>query len=450
MRQGLYIKTYGCQMNVYDSVMMQNMMQAVGFRLVDDLRDASVIILNTCHIREKATEKLYSELGRINSLCAGRDVTVVVAGCLAQAEGDEVFKRAPYVSVVVGPQSVHTLPELIGKVQRKRGHVINVDFPEDSKFDIIGQENCIQGQGVASFLSIQEGCDKFCTFCVVPYTRGAEYSRPVHEVVANAEGLVKNGSCEITLLGQNVNAYHGTYIDEVYDLGKLIKRLAQIDGLKRIRYTTSHPRDMHDSLYEVHASEPKLMPYLHLPVQSGSDRVLTRMNRKYTVADYLHIIEKIRTVAPDIAISSDFIVGFPGETDDDFQLTLDLAEKVSFAQSFSFMYSPRLGTPGAAMENQIDQEVKSQRLSILQKVLFADQLKFNKSMEGKVLSVLFTGKSDKHGSQWVGRSQYMQPVYVDLVDNFDFLGKILRIEVIAGYQNSLYGKLAQPVLQCSC
>ncbi|MDX5495763.1 MAG: tRNA (N6-isopentenyl adenosine(37)-C2)-methylthiotransferase MiaB, partial [Wolbachia endosymbiont of Nomada marshamella] len=317
--KGLYIKTYGCQMNVYDSVLMENIIKPLGFNVVSDAEKADLVILNTCHIREKAAEKLYSELGKIHS--SRKEITIVVAGCVAQAEGEEVFRRAPFVDIVVGPQSIATLPELIVKASRSKGHVINTDFPEVAKFDKLPDECYGNSQGSSAFLAIQEGCDKFCTFCVVPYTRGAEYSRPVNEIFREALKLVANGAKEINLLGQNVNAYHGKCEGEVWDLGKLVSHIAKIEKLERIRYTTSHPRDMHESLYLAHAEEPKLMPFIHLPVQSGSNKILHAMNRKHTAEEYLEIIDRFRKLKPEIEFSSDFIVGFPGETEKDFEET---------------------------------------------------------------------------------------------------------------------------------
>ncbi|MCV3769124.1 MAG: tRNA (N6-isopentenyl adenosine(37)-C2)-methylthiotransferase MiaB, partial [Wolbachia pipientis] len=344
--KGLYIKTYGCQMNVYDSILMENIIKPLGFTIVSNIEKADLVILNTCHIREKATEKLYSELGMINSLRKNnKEVIIVVAGCVAQAEGKEVFKRAPFVYAVVGPQDIATLPELVVKAGRSKGYVINTDFPEITKFDKLPSECYGNHQGSSAFLSIQEGCDKFCTFCVVPYTRGAEYSRPVNKIFREALKLVANGTKEINLLGQNVNAYHGKCEGEVWDLGKLIRYIAKLEKLKRIRYTTSHPRDMHESLYLAHAEEPKLMPFIHLPVQSGSNKILRAMNRKYTVEEYLEIINKFRTLKTKIEFSSDFIVGFPGETEKDFEETIKLVEKVKYVQAYGFKYSPRPGTP---------------------------------------------------------------------------------------------------------
>ncbi|KAF5269089.1 hypothetical protein FQR65_LT19236 [Abscondita terminalis] len=398
-------------MNVYDSVLMENIVKPLGFNVVSDAEQADLVILNTCHIREKAAEKLYSELGRIHS--SRKEMTIVVAGCVAQAEGEEVFRRAPFVDIVVGPQSIAALPELIVKASRSKGHVINTDFPEVAKFDKLPDECYGNSQGSSAFLSIQEGCDKFCTFCVVPYTRGAEYSRPVNEIFREVLKLVANGANEINLLGQNVNAYHGECEGEVWDLGKLISHIAKIEKLERIRYTTSHPRDMHESLYLAHTEEPKLMPFVHLPVQSGSNKILRVMNRKHTAEEYLEIIDRFRKLKPEIEFSSDFIVGFPGETEKDFEETMKLVEKVKYAQAYSFKYSPRPGTPGAERKDQVPEEVKTERLLRLQKLISKQQLELNQSMVGKTIPALFSDKKGKHQNQIIGKSPYMQSVCID-------------------------------------
>ncbi len=430
------MKTYGCQMNVYDSILMQNVIKPLGFTVVENIQEANLIILNTCHIREKAAEKLYSELGQVHVLKKKKDITIVVAGCVAQAEGEEVFSRAPFVDIVVGPQSIHTLPELIVKAERGKGRVINIDFPEVSKFDKLqNDEKC---QGVSAFLSIQEGCDKFCTFCVVPYTRGAEYSRPVNEIFREALKLVDNGAKEITLLGQNVNAYHGECNGKSWTLGELISHIAKIKGLERIRYTTSHPKDMHQTLYEAHEIEPKLMPFLHLPIQSGSDRILHSMNRKHTVLDYLDIIHNLRKLKSDIAFSSDFIIGFPGETEKDFEDTMKIVEKVEFAQSYSFKYSPRPGTPGAERKDQVPEEIKSERLLQLQKLINKKQLEYNEKTVGQTMPVLFDGKKGKYKDQIIGKTAYMQSVCIYDSEN-ECYGKIINIKISAANQNSLIG-----------
>ncbi|MDG7056456.1 MAG: tRNA (N6-isopentenyl adenosine(37)-C2)-methylthiotransferase MiaB [Wolbachia endosymbiont of Meromenopon meropis] len=438
MKKSLYIKTYGCQMNVYDSILMKNIIKHLGFDLVSEPKKADLVILNTCHIREKAADKVYSELGRIYSLLKDKKAIIVVAGCVAQAEGEEVFKRAPFVDIVVGPQNIATLPELIVKASRSKSHLINTDFPESIKFDKLQNEYCSDDQGSSAFLSVQEGCDKFCTFCVVPYTRGAEHSRPVNEIFREALKLVENGAKEINLLGQNVNAYRGKCEGEVWNLGKLINHLAKIEKLKRIRYTTSHPRDMHESLYLSHAREPKLMPFIHLPVQSGSNRILRVMNRKYTVEEYLEIIHKLRKLKPEIEFSSDFIVGFPGETEKDFDETIKIVEKVKYVQAYSFKYSPRPGTPGAERRDQVPEKIKTERFLRLQKLINSQRLRFNQSMIGKIIPVLFGSKKGKHQSQIIGKSQYMQSVCIDDPTG-KHANKIVNIKILEARENSLLG-----------
>ena len=398
MAKKLYVKTYGCQMNVYDSARMADVLAPLGYVAVADPEGADMVILNTCHIREKAAEKVYSELGRLRPLkqaraAAGARMTIAVAGCVAQAEGAEILRRAPQVDLVFGPQTYHRLPELIARAAREQGAggVLDIEFPVESKFDHLPE--AAAPQGVSAFLSVQEGCDKFCSFCVVPYTRGAEHSRPAAEILAEAERLVAGGAREITLLGQNVNAYHGAAPQAasgsamsgvvgggaIWGLGRLIRRLADIEGLARLRYTTSHPRDLDDQLIAAHAEVPKLMPYLHLPVQSGSDRILTAMNRGHRAADYLHQVTRLRAARPDLALSSDFIVGFPGETDRDFAETLALVTEIGFAQAYSFKFSARPGTPAAAMDGQVPEPVKAERLAMLQALLEAQQVSFNQS-----------------------------------------------------------------------
>ncbi|MDD9331410.1 MAG: tRNA (N6-isopentenyl adenosine(37)-C2)-methylthiotransferase MiaB [Wolbachia sp.] len=441
--KGLYIKTYGCQMNVYDSILMENIIKPLGFNVVSGAEQADLVILNTCHIREKAAEKLYSELGKVHALQKKKEITIVVAGCVAQAEGEEVFRRAPFVDIVVGPQSIAALPELIVKASRKKGHTIDTDFPEVVKFDKLPDECYGNSQGSSAFLSIQEGCDKFCTFCVVPYTRGAEYSRPVNEIFSEALRLVANGAKEITLLGQNVNAYHGECGGEVLDLGKLINYITKIEKLERIRYTTSHPRDMHESLYKIHAEELKLMPFIHLPVQSGSDKVLRTMNRKHTAEEYLEIINKLRALNSEIEFSSDFIVGFPGETEKDFEETMKLAEKVKYAQAYSFKYSQRPGTPGAERKDQVPEEVKTERLLRLQKLISEQQLEFNQNTVGKIVPVLFSNKRGKHQDQIIGKSPYMQSVCIDDPED-KYEDKIVNVKILEARQNSLLGAVTVP------
>lgn len=430
-------------MNVYDSIRMTDLMLSTGYDNTDSVEGANLVILNTCHIREKAAEKVYSELGRIKAekdkMAAGGDKMIIaVAGCVGQAEGEEIFRRAPYVDVVVGPQSYQTLPDLVGKVQRESGHAINLELVED-KFDQLPDANA--PQGAAAFLSIQEGCDKFCTFCVVPYTRGAEYSRPVSEIYREAIRLVAKGAKEISLLGQNVNAYHGEADGKTWNLGTLIRHLAKIEGLERIRYTTSHPCDMHEDLYAAHAEEPKLMPFLNLPVQSGSNRVLQAMNRKYTREQYFKIIERLRAVRPDMQFGSDFIIGFPGETERDFEETMDLARVVNFSQGYSFKYSPRPGTPGAAMDNHIPMDVQDERLQRFQALICQQQLTFNESCVGKTMDVLFDGEGRLEG-QILGKSPYMQSVHVANAPEH-LIGTITPVKIIAAGQNSLKGELVQ-------
>src|SRR5258706_432351 len=411
----LYIKTYGCQMNVYDSARMADLLAPLGYAPSERAEDADMVVLNTCHIREKAAEKVYSELGRLRKIkgerkANGQPMVIAVAGCVAQAEGAEMIARQPAVDIVVGPQSYHRLPEMIARIARGSGHALETDFAAEDKFDHLPEEQRVEG--VTAFLTVQEGCDKFCTFCVVPYTRGAEFSRPVIEIEREARRLTLSGAREITLLGQNVNAYRGEGPDGTrWTLAQLIRRLARIDGMKRLRYTTSHPRDMNDDLIAAHQEVETLMPYLHLPVQSGSDRILKAMNRGHSRDDYLKIIERIRVARPDIALSSDFIVGFPGETDTDYEATLELVREAKFAQAFSFKYSSRPGTPAAAAARQIPDDVKSARLTILQTLLAEQQRDFNDGCRGKVLPVLFERPGRKDG-QAVGRSPDLQPVHV--------------------------------------
>ncbi len=446
----LYIKTYGCQMNVYDSDRMNDLMGAVGYENTDDYIDADMVIINTCHIREKAAEKLYSDLGRIKKQKdkmaeQGRKMIVAVAGCVGQAEGEEIFRRAPVTDIIVGPESYQSLPDLVGKVIRDSSKEIDLEFKPDNKFDVLREVREKSEIGVSSFLSVQEGCDKFCTFCVVPYTRGAEFSRSVDKIYEEAQSLVKKGAKEIYFLGQNVNAYHGTDAGgEVYNLAKLIRKVAEIDGIKRIRYTTSHPRDMDDELIAAHAEVPQLMPFLHLPIQSGSNNILKAMNRKHTRQDYFKIIEKIRKAVPDIGLSSDFIVGFPGETEQDFNDTLDLIEKIGFTQCYYFKYSPRPGTPAAEAKNQIAEEVKEERLSRLQALLTKQQSEFNKKFEGQIMPVLFDriatkGKSDSKVGQIIGKSPWLQSVVIE--NKGDLLGKMVNVKILKARPSSLVGEV---------
>ena len=439
--KGLYIKNYGCQMNVYDGDRMHELLSPLNYKRVDDPNDAELIILNTCHIREKASEKVYSELGRIKKIKddrlrrLGKDIIIVVAGCVGQAEGEQIFYRTPYVDIVVGPQSYYSLPNLIARIVRSEKHLIELDFVEEKKFDYLPTDTT--SQGASAFISVQEGCDKFCTFCVVPYTRGAEFSRKVEDIYREVTIAVSKGSQEVYLLGQNVNAYHGKTSDNrTFSLADLIDRIAQINGVKRIRYTTSHPRDMSDDLIKIHATENKLMPFLHLPIQSGSNKILKAMNRKHTREEYLTIIDKLRTIKPDIALSSDFIVGFPGETEEDFEDTLDIVRRVNYAQCFSFKYSPRPGTP-AAIKQQIPENIRAERLEHLQKLLSKQQMYFNINCIGKTLPVLFS-KNGKLSNQIIGKSPYLQSVYVDKLDE-SYIGKIINVKITSSGFNSLQG-----------
>jgi tRNA-2-methylthio-N6-dimethylallyladenosine synthase len=434
----LFIKTYGCQMNVYDSARMADLLAPLGYASAESADDADMVILNTCHIREKAAEKVYSELGKIRRLkqARGGRMIVAVAGCVAQAEGEEIMARQPAVDIVVGPQSYHRLPEMIAKITRGVGHVLETEFPAEDKFDSLPRQSSVSGP--TAFLTVQEGCDKFCTFCVVPYTRGSEFSRPVEQIVAEAETLVANGAREITLLGQNVNAYRGKGPDNsAWTLARLIERLAGVEGLSRLRYTTSHPRDMSDELIGVHRSVPALMPYLHLPIQSGSDAILEAMNRQHTAAQYFRLIDRIRDARSDIALSSDFIVGFPGETDADFEATLDVVRRVKYAQAFSFKYSPRPGTPAATLK-QVPENVKDARLQELQALLTSHQKAFNQSCVGRTLPVLFESPGRKEG-QAVGRSPYLQPVHAEGAG--PLIGRIVEVRIEEAQPNSLKGAL---------
>ncbi|NNE21404.1 MAG: tRNA (N6-isopentenyl adenosine(37)-C2)-methylthiotransferase MiaB [Rhizobiales bacterium] len=413
----VFIKTYGCQMNVYDSERMQDVLAAKGYVGTDTPDEADLVILNTCHIREKAAEKVYSELGRLRRVKnsrgkAGDDMLIAVAGCVAQAEGEEIVRRAPMVDLVFGPQTYQRLPELLDRRISDGTAVVETEFPVEDKFDRLDAPTRTLARGVSAFLTVQEGCDKFCTFCVVPYTRGAEFSRPVERIAAEAERLVAAGVREITLLGQNVNAYHGSGPDGgAWSLGRLLGFLSGIEGLERLRYTTSHPRDMNDELIEQHASNPTVMPYLHLPVQSGSDRILRAMNRKHTADHYVKVIERLRRARPDIAVSGDFIVGFPGETDADFEATMNLVRTVTYAQAYSFKYSKRPGTPAADHEDQIAEEVQSERLARLQTLLNEQQKAFNEACVGRRFSLLLE-RPGRYEGQLVGRSPYLQAVHI--------------------------------------
>jgi tRNA-2-methylthio-N6-dimethylallyladenosine synthase len=436
----LFIQTYGCQANVYDSDRMRDMLAPHGYALAPAPDDADLVILNTCHIREKATEKVYSELGRLRAhkerrADDGAGTTIVVAGCVAQAEGEEIMRRAPAVDFVVGPQAYHRLPELIAKAARASGERLAAAFEPAAKFDALPAP---KAEGVSAFLSIQEGCDKFCTFCVVPYTRGAEYSRPMAAIVREAEQLLAQGVREITLLGQNVNAWHG-----VDDAGAesgftaLLERLARLDSLARLRYTTSHPVEMDDALIALHGAEAKLMPYLHLPVQSGSTRILKAMNRRHTADDYLAIVEKLRAARPDIALSSDFIVGFPGETERDFEDTLTLIRAARVSSAFSFRYSRRPGTPAAAMHGQVDEDVAADRLRRLQALVSDQQMAFNIAQVGRTLPVLVAGAGRRPG-QMQGRSPYLQGVHFDA--DADLTGQVVNVRIVDAAMGSLTGE----------
>ena len=440
----VHVQTWGCQMNVYDSQRMLDLLAPLGYRPVDAPEGADMVILNTCHIREKATEKLFSELGRLRALKeakqeAGGSMILAVAGCVAQAEGPVIAERARHVDLVVGPQSYQSLPELIARAARAGGEaIVLTDFPAEPKFDHLPVE--ASPRGVSAFLAVQEGCDKFCSFCVVPYTRGAEYSRPVDDIREEARRLARAGAREITLLGQNVNAYHGEGPDgRTWSLGPLIRAVAELDGVARIRYTTSHPCDMDEELVAAHRDVPALMPFIHLPVQSGSDRILAQMNRKHDAARYKAIVAQLREARPDIALSSDFIVGFPGETDRDFRATLDLVESVGFAHAYSFKYSPRPGTPAANAATQVPEAVKSERLAALQTALIAGQERFNAASVGTTVPVLLD-RTGRRPGQLQGRSPHMQSVHVKAPDHF--VGRIVPVRIETARALSLGGQLA--------
>jgi len=455
-KKKLYIKTYGCQMNVYDSERMADILLPLGYVPTESPDEADMVILNTCHIREKAEQKVFSDLGRLRDKrdirrSQGADTVIAVGGCVAQAEGAEIIRQAPYVDIVFGPQTYHRLPEMVAQATRaadkirkpgqKKGlGIVDVDFPTESKFDHLPQT---AESRATAFLSIQEGCDKFCTFCVVPYTRGAEYSRPGIEILAEAKHLLSLGTKEITLLGQNVNAYHGeapqgSHTDlQEWDLGRLISELADL-GVERIRYTTSHPRDMDQSLIDAHRDIPALMPFLHLPVQSGSNRILEAMNRKHDVQTYFDIIDRLRAARPDIGLSSDFIVGFPGESDKDFEETLDLVRRVNYAQSYSFKYSIRPGTPAGTMEAQVPEDVKANRLQQLQGLLNEQQLAFNQKTVGTIQSILLDRKGRQEG-QFIGRSPFMQSVAVFASDRL--MGQVIDVRIEEAHPNSVSGSV---------
>ncbi len=432
----LYIKTYGCQMNVYDSERMAEALGGKGYVETKSPNDADMILLNTCHIREKAAEKVYSELGRFKGLKAGKpDLKIGVAGCVAQAEGEEIMRRQPMVDLVVGPQSYHRLPEMEAKV-REGEKALDTDFPEEDKFEKLKNRPKAK-RGPSAFLTVQEGCDKFCAFCVVPYTRGAEVSRPADRILREAQDLVERGVREITLLGQNVNAYHGAGANGDLTLAQLIWELDKVDGLERIRFTTSHPNDMMDDLIEAHGTCSKLMPYLHLPVQAGSDKILKRMNRSHTAESYLRLVERIREARPDIVMSGDFIVGFPEETEEDFQATLDLVEQVKYGYAYSFKYSTRPGTP-AAERAQVPAAEADERLQRLQSMITRHQREIQDSMVGRELSVLFE-KPGRFDDQMVGKSEYLHSVHV--TGSKANIGDIARVKIVSSGTNSLAGEV---------
>ena len=436
----LHVVTHGCQMNVYDSARMTDLLRPLGYESVDAPEGADMLILNTCHIRERAEEKVFSQLGRwrVMKEAKGGEMMIAVTGCVAQAEGEVLAKRAPFVDLVVGPQAYHRLPELIAQAHRKTGTVIDTDFPVEHKFDFLPDDAA--PQGVVSFLSIQEGCDKFCSFCVVPYTRGAEASRPVASVIAEAKRMVAKGAKELALLGQNVNAYHGEGPDgKIWSLTRLMQTLSEIEGLERIRYTTSHPNDMADELILAHRDNAKLMPFLHLPVQSGSDKILRAMNRKHKADEFRRIVAKLKELRPDMAFSSDFIVGHPGETDADFEATMALIRETGFALAYSFTYSPRPGTPAAGLP-QVETAVKDARLQELQALLRRQQDEFNAATVGLEMPVLFTGKG-RYPGQIAGRSLWLQPVVVE--HGQDLTGQVRMVKIHHANPNSLLGTLLE-------
>ena len=444
----VFIKTYGCQMNVYDTTRMADSLAGDGYAETDQIEDADLVLLNTCHIREKASEKVYSELGRIRQLKekrakAGKQTMIGVAGCVAQAEGAEIQRRAPVVDVVVGPQSYHKLPGLVARAAGRNGEpdLVETEFPVEDKFDHLPAptRRQIKARGASAFLTAQEGCDKFCSFCVVPYTRGAEVSRPLKQIVDEARLMAESGVREMTLLGQNVNAWHGLDLNgNEVGLGELLFELAKIDGLSRLRYTTSHPNDMDDTLIGAHRDLDCLMPYLHLPVQAGSDKILKAMNRRHTRDDYFRVIERVREARSDIALSGDFIVGFPGESDEDFEATMDLVRRVGYASAYSFKYSPRPGTPAADEEVQVDEEIKTERLQRLQALLLEQRDSFNASCLNREMTLLLERKGREPG-QLVGRSPWLQPVQLDAPE--ELIGEIVNVRVSELSTNSLFATL---------
>lgn len=448
--KGVYIKTYGCQMNFYDSERMEELLKDIGFKTVDTMNTADVIILNTCHIREKASEKVFSELGRVKQIkhereLQGKKTLIAVAGCVAQAEGEEITKRAPYVDVVLGPESYHHLPDLICSILRDGKAVTNLDFTPEEKFDKLQNER--KSRGYSAFVTIQEGCDKFCTFCVVPYTRGAEFSRPVESIFKEIQSLCKTGTVEVTLLGQNVNAYHGLDGEgREISLANLIRKISTIPELKRIRFITSHPNNVTEDLINEYRDNPKLMPYLHLPIQSGSNQILKSMNRKHTREHYIKLIERFKKARADICLSSDFIVAFPGETSEDFEQTIDIVNTITFPQSYSFKYSPRPGTP-ASLKEMVKDDVANERLQKLQKLLTSQQKSYNASFVGKKVDVLFESRSPKSSpnfNQITGKSPYLQAVSVLIAgdaDPQDYFGKIFTVKITEAKENTLVGTI---------
>ena len=432
----VYIKTFGCQMNIYDSARMRDALGSLGYEETQSPEEGDILLLNTCHIREKAAEKLFSEIGRLNEIKKqraqnGQDTLIIVAGCVVQAEGEEILQRAHAIYIAVGPQNYLRLSEFFAHYNRKKGRVLEANFPADSKFDYLPKTHATSA---SAFLAIQEGCDNFCTYCVVPYTRGCEYSRPADEIIAEARDLVESGAKEIMLLGQNVNCWHG---EGASDLGELIRRVAEIDGLERIRYTTSYPSKITENLVRAHAEVEKLMPYIHLPIQSGSNKILKAMNRQYTAEQYIEIINRFRTARPDIAISSDFIVGFPGETEEDFEETLRVVKEVGYGSSYSFKYSPRPGTPAALMKNQVSEEIKTERLIRLQELLLQQQKQAYEAMVGKEVPVLLTEKGKRKG-QLIGYTPYLQTTHVNADERF--LNQIVPLKIKKASATSLSGE----------
>ena len=434
----VFVKTYGCQMNVYDSERIMESLSENGYKQTNNLNESDLIVFNTCHIREKAAEKLYSDIGRLKKI--RKEKKIIVAGCVAQAEDKEIIQRMPEVDLVIGPQTYHKIPELVSKLNKKKKYV-ETDFPIENKFNLLS-ERVRSDKKPTAFLTIQEGCDKFCTFCVVPYTRGAEYSRTTKELIEETKQLISQGVSEITLLGQNVNAYHGEGLNGgISNLANLIYELSKLDGLERIRYTTNHPIDVNQELIDAHKDITKLMPYIHLPVQSGSNRILKLMNRKHTCEEYIEIIENIRNARNDIALSSDFITGFPGETDKDFESTIELVKKIKYAQAYSFNYSPRPGTPSADYESQIPQNIKSERLKLLQDILKQQQLEFNNQSKGKIVRILVERKG-KEINQLVGKTPHMQSVFFNN-NNKSKIGDFIDVRIDSIKVNNLSGELVE-------